>query len=148
MVSKWEINYSVKNSSFLQNENPTYSTYVSTHTYEQEKGEEDGARLFPLVTVEVRITTFLNHLYCDYRICKRCGFSPWDRKTPWRRKWQPAPVFLPGESHGQRSLVGYSLWGHKESDTTEVTADTLSTCAKQGQWVMGEGCGVRYESKS
>ena len=43
------------------------------------------------------------------------------RKTPWRRKWQPASVFLPGKSHGQRSLVGYSLWGHKESDTTEHT---------------------------
>ena len=38
---------------------------------------------------------------------------------PWRRKWQPTPVFLPGELHGQRSLVGYSPWGHKESDTTE-----------------------------
>ena len=39
----------------------------------------------------------------------------------WRRKWQPDPVFLPGESHGQRSLVGCSLWGRRESDTTEVT---------------------------
>ena len=38
---------------------------------------------------------------------------------PWRRKWQPTPVFLPGESHGQGSLAGYSLWGHKESDTTK-----------------------------
>ena len=40
-------------------------------------------------------------------------------KIPWKRKWQPTPVSLPGESHGQRSLVGYSPWGHKESDTTE-----------------------------
>ena len=40
----------------------------------------------------------------------------------WRRKWQPTPVFLPGESHGQRSLVGCSPWGRTESDTTEVTA--------------------------
>ena len=39
----------------------------------------------------------------------RCGFDSWVRKIPWRRKWQPTPVFLPGESHGQRSLVGYSL---------------------------------------
>ena len=37
----------------------------------------------------------------------------------WRRVWQPTPVFLPGESHGQRRLMGYSPWGHKESDTTE-----------------------------
>ena len=46
-------------------------------------------------------------------------FDPWVEKIPWRREWQPAPVFLPGESHGQRSLVGYSLWSYKESDITE-----------------------------
>ena len=39
---------------------------------------------------------------------------------PWRRAWQPTPVFLPGESHGQRSLAGYSPWGRKESDTAEA----------------------------
>ena len=42
-------------------------------------------------------------------------------KVPWRRTWQPTPAFLPGESHGQRSLVGCNPWGHKESDTTEHT---------------------------
>ena len=50
---------------------------------------------------------------------KRCGFSPWIRKIPWRRARQPTPVFLPGESHIQRSLVGYSSQGFKESDMTE-----------------------------
>ena len=45
--------------------------------------------------------------------CKRHRFDPWVRKIPWRRKWQLTLVFLPGESHGQRSLVGYSPWGHK-----------------------------------
>jgi len=48
-------------------------------------------------------------------------FNPWVGKIPWRRKWQPPPVFLPGQSHGQRSLVGYSPWGHKESDMNEET---------------------------
>ena len=43
--------------------------------------------------------------------CKRYRFGPWVGKIPWRRSWQPSPVFLPGEFHGQRSLVGYSLWG-------------------------------------
>ena len=43
-------------------------------------------------------------------------------KISWRRTWQPTPVFLPGESHEQRALEGYSPWGHKESDTTESTA--------------------------
>ena len=46
-------------------------------------------------------------------------FDPWVKKIPWRRKWQPSPVLLPGKSHGQRSLVGYSPWDCKESDTTE-----------------------------
>ena len=49
----------------------------------------------------------------------RPGFDPWVGKILWRRKWQSTPVLLPGKSHGQRSLVGYSLWGHKELDTTE-----------------------------
>ena len=47
------------------------------------------------------------------------GFDPWIGKIPWRRAWQPTPVFLSGESFGQRSLVGYSPWGCKESNTTE-----------------------------
>ena len=51
--------------------------------------------------------------------CRRHKFNPWVRKIPWRRKWQPTPVFLPGEFHGQWSLVGYSPWGQKELDTTE-----------------------------
>ena len=50
---------------------------------------------------------------------RRCGFDPWVEKIPWRRKWQPTPVFLPGKSHGQRRLASYRQWGHKESDTTE-----------------------------
>ena len=51
-------------------------------------------------------------------------FHVWFGKISWRRKWQPTPIFLPGESHEQRSLVGYGPWGHKESVTTEVTAHT------------------------
>ena len=47
------------------------------------------------------------------------GSIPGSGRFPWRRKWQPTPVFLPGESHGQRSLVGYSPWDHKQSDATE-----------------------------
>ena len=43
------------------------------------------------------------------------------REISWRRAWQPIPVFLPGESHGQRILVGYSPWGRKELDMTEAT---------------------------
>ena len=51
--------------------------------------------------------------------CRRRVLDPWVGKIPWSRKWQPTAVFLPGKSHGQRSLVAYSPQGHKESDTTE-----------------------------
>ena len=51
--------------------------------------------------------------------CRRCRFDPWVGKIPWSRKWLPTPVFLPGKSHGQRSLAGDSPWRCKESDTTE-----------------------------
>ena len=49
------------------------------------------------------------------------GFDPWVGKIPWRRKWQPTPIFLSGESHGSKSLAGYSPWGHKELDMIEVS---------------------------
>ena len=49
--------------------------------------------------------------------CGRPGFDPWVRKMPWKKKWQPTPVLLPGKFHGWRNFVGYSPWGCKESDT-------------------------------
>ena len=51
--------------------------------------------------------------------CRRPGFNPWVGKMPWRRKWQPTPVFLPGGPHGQRSLAGYSPWDCTESEMTK-----------------------------
>ena len=50
---------------------------------------------------------------CQCRRCWRWVFDPWVGKIPWSRKWQPTPVFLPGESHGQKSPVGYSPWGRR-----------------------------------
>ena len=65
------------------------------------------------------------------RRCKRHGFNSWAEKIPWSRKWQPIPIFLPEKSHGQRSLAGYSPWGHKELDTTKHACK--GTChAKMG----------------
>ena len=57
---------------------------------------------------------------------QRLGFNPWVRKIPWRRKWQPTPVFLPGQFHAQRSLVGYSAQGCRESGMTEHTHTHIS----------------------
>ena len=52
---------------------------------------------------------------------QKTQFNPWVRKILWRRAWQPTPVFLPGKSHGQRSLMGFSPGGHRKLDVTEVT---------------------------
>ena len=56
------------------------------------------------------------------------GFNPWVGKIPWRRKWQPTPVFLPRESQGQRSLADYSPWGHKR------VRHSLATKQQQSSW--------------
>ena len=68
---------------------------------------------------------------CKCRRRKRQGFDPWVRKIPWRRAQQPTPVFSPGESHGQRSLVDYSPWGRTESDMTEQLILSLSRLESQ-----------------
>ena len=62
---------------------------------------------------------------CQCRRCKRLGFDSKVRKSHWKRKRQPTPVFFPGESHEQRSLVGYSPGGCTELAATEATASTL-----------------------
>ena len=58
---------------------------------------------------------------CQCRRHDRWGFDPWVRKIPWRRTWQPIPVFLPGKFHVRRSLADYSPQGHEELDTAEAT---------------------------
>ena len=58
---------------------------------------------------------------------ERPGFDPWVGKIAWRREWQPSPVFLPGNFHGQRSLAGYSPWDRKELDTNERLTLSLSS---------------------
>ena len=79
---------------------------------------------------------------CQCRRCKRRGFDPWVEKISWSRAWQPTPVFLPGESHRQQSLVGYSPWGCTESDTTEATSHVApqkrmeSYRGREKQWVI------------
>ena len=76
---------------------------------------------------------------CQCRRHKRLRFSPWVRKIPWSRKWQPTSVFLPGKFLRQRSLAGHSSWGHKESYTTEqLNNKWLSIHSRLGTvWTMG-----------
>ena len=73
---------------------------------------------------------------CQCRRPKRCVFNPWVGKIPWRRKWQPALVFLPGKSHRQRNLVGYSPRGSKESTRLSDFTFTL-TYTYTSYYVLG-----------
>ena len=82
--------------------------------------------------------TLVRKSTCQSKRLRRCGYDPWVRKTPWRRKWQPTPVFLPRQSHGQRRL-GARVHSDAESDTTE----RLTTRAVHpGSWWS------RWKSKS
>ena len=95
----------------------------------------------------------------------RPRFSPWVGIS-WRRKWQPTPVFLPGKSPGQKSLEGYSLWGHKESDMTEqlhynrnstqwrvqrsnlyFSLDAANTTADYRRSINSSNCHISFSSK-
>ena len=66
---------------------------------------------------------------CQCKRGKKCGFSLWVGTISWKRKWQPVPVSLPGKLQGQRSLVGYGPWGHKELDTAETEQACMCTDA-------------------
>ena len=72
---------------------------------------------------------------CQWRKHKRCRFDPWVKKIPWRMAWQPTWVLSPGESHAQRSLMGYSPQGRRKSDMTEGTYYTSST-----SWLYKRNC--------
>ena len=76
---------------------------------------------------------------CQCRREKRQGFYPWVGKIPWSRKWQPTPVFLAGKFHGQRSLAGYSQWGHRVRCGWARTEHT-STLGHHGE--LGDFCFV------
>ena len=71
---------------------------------------------------------------CQHRKYKRCVFSPWVGKIPWRRKWQHTPVFLPGKSHRQRSLAGYRPWGHKRVGHDWATQPQYRDSSKLCSW--------------
>ena len=91
--------------------------YIHTHTYTHTHTHTHTHMCMVSQIAQQRI-----HLQC--RSFRRRGFDPWVGKIPWRRAWQPTPVFSPGESHGQRRLAGYSPRGRKESDVTEASKHT------------------------
>ena len=97
-----------------------YSSTSPCHNYANFSNKLDF--LFSLFPVQYHLTCSMDFPGgSDSRVCLQCGtpgFNPWVGKISWRRKWQPTPVFMPGKSHAQRSLVGYSRWGLKELDIT------------------------------
>ena len=79
---------------------------------------KNSCHLLILLFCDIPVIKVVGNLICSVsKLCVKRKFFKYSEK--WRRKWQPTPGLLPGKSHGRRSLVGYSPWGRKESDTTE-----------------------------
>ena len=90
------------------------------HRFQQ---DNTSGSSFNIITIE---SNQQNQSFRQNVLCSRPGFNPWVRMIPWRREWQPTPVFLPGKSHGQRSLPGYSPWGCKRVGHNLVTKPSPS----------------------
>ena len=91
-------------------------------------GEKEHIKLYVCMFFEKiwiywasQVALVVKNLPAQSRRRNRHGLNPWVRKTPWRRVWQPPPVFFLENPHGPRNLEGYSPWGHKQSDRTEAT---------------------------
>ena len=104
------------NTEFERIERRDKKAFLSDQCKEIEENNRKGKTRDLFKKIRATMGTFIFPYSSVGRVCLQCrrpGLDPWVGKIPWRRKWQPTPVFLPGESHGQRSLAGYSPWGHK-----------------------------------
>ena len=91
---------------------PITSWQIDGETMETERGFILGVpKSLQMVTAAMKLKDACKSVCLQ---CRRPGFDAWVRKIPWGRKWQSTPALLPGKSRGCRSLIGYSLWGHKE----------------------------------
>ena len=97
-------------------------------------GKDTCNRAYCYITWASQVKLVVKNLHANAGD-SRHGFNPWVRKNPWRGKWQPAPVFLPGKSHVQRRQAGYSPWGYKESDTTYYCPSKLSVHTPFPDWL-------------
>ena len=89
------------------------------------KGAKSGTWLRDWITTPEIQASLVVHGKESTCQCRKLQFDLWVRKIPLRRKWQPTPVFLPGKSHGQRSLEGYHPWGHRRFRHDLVTKQQL-----------------------
>ena len=83
----------------------------------------------------------ITNTYSDSKKKKKPGFDPWVRKIPSRRKWQPTPVFLPGEFHRERSLAGHSPWGHRVRQDWVTNTSTFQRRGNSSHQVCDTGAG-------
>ena len=113
---------------------------LNAHECEQALGDGEGqgslhAAVHGVTKSRIRLndwrTTIKQLIYSGDQFAMYWNISVLHALTVWRRKWQPTPVFLPGESQGRGSLMGCPLWGRTESDTTEVTWHSISTVLKE-----------------
>ena len=111
-IPSWSMAFNIKANSWskMAAGTPASKSIFSVLTLGESKGRQRASQAVPVIKKKPT---------CQCRRCRRHKFDPWVGKILWRRAWQPAPLCLPGESYRQRSLVGYSPWGRKESDMTE-----------------------------
>ena len=103
----------------------------SVQNSEEEKGTWNSTSVllsFLCLTRQLTIPTLWAVLEGKIGQCM-VGFDPWVGKIPWRKEWQPTPVFLPGEFHGQRRLAGYSLWGVRVRHDWATNTHTQRNCS-------------------
>ena len=133
MEKMLNIDYYYRNESEKKNNISPHYCQDDSH---QKVSVSQPGNIFILLLHPPRIMHYHGYVYISSGsdgkiICLQCWrprFNPWVGKTPWRRKWQPTPVLLPGKFHGCRNLIGYSPWGHKESDMTEQLHFHFSYC--------------------
>ena len=125
--------------------NPTYQLALSAKLQEDSASHPltppPAATCFPLKLIQLtqwrkeRVGWIKRIAWEHIHYHGRPGFIPWAGRIPWTKEWLPTPVFLLGEFHGQRRLVNYRLWAHKELDTTEPLTHTYITTDKaESQW--------------
>ena len=100
-------------------ENTPLAPFLVTFTFGLVGGDMEGHKQLFLTYIFLGLPWCSGGKVSACLQCGRPGFDAWIGKIPWRRKWQPTPVPLPGKSNRQSSPVGYSPWGHRELDTTE-----------------------------
>ena len=126
ILLKWKHFYINVQKKTQAHEGQGHAVFIQLNTKNKTKIQVSSSKL-GTTSIIIRTSLVGNQGTGGKSVCLQCGrpgFEPWVGKIPWRRKWQSTPVLLPGKSHGQRSLVGYSLWVAKSR--TQLSDFTFS----------------------